>query len=326
MGYTFGFINRGRVLLLAALMLLLPACSEGPQQALRMGSSPWPGYEPWYLARDIGLLDQNKVQLFELPSADITMESFRNRSTDLARLTLDETLELVQDGTKLRIVQILDISNGADAVLAKPEIKKLADLRGKRIAIVNIPLGLYLLNRMLEKAGITRDEVEVFPMSESKHVEFYQQGLADVVITFDPVKTKLEALGMHVIFDSSKIPNEIIDLLVVHEDVYMTRQDEICAITQQWDKALTYMRNNKKAAHERISKRLRISEEAFEKSLAGLILASKDINHKMLAGDSPDLVPIANRLAEIMLHEKQLTERVDIKANHALDIHECHTI
>ncbi|MDH5395116.1 MAG: nitrate/sulfonate/bicarbonate ABC transporter, partial [Gammaproteobacteria bacterium] len=130
-------------ILIIFLYLSSTGCSQDEKQPLRIASSPWPGFEPLYLARDLGYLDKNKTKLFELPSLDITMESFRNRSADLATLTLDEVLELLLYGTKLRILLIMDISNGGDAVLAKPEIKNIEEIKGKRISIVNVPLGLY---------------------------------------------------------------------------------------------------------------------------------------------------------------------------------------
>lgn len=301
--------------LMAGMLLFLTACTESRQDPLRMASSPWPGYEPLYLARDLGYLEEDKVQLFELPSSDITMESFRNRSTDLATLTLDETLELIHDGTRLRIVQVLDISNGGDAVLASPGIKSLAEIKGKRIAMVNIPLGLYMLNRLLDKAGLARSDVEVFPMSETKQEVFYKQGKADVVITFDPVKSKLQALGMKVIFDSSMIPNEIIDILVVHEDVYLQRRDEICDIAKQWAKTLAYMQSNKQDAAQRISKRLGVDVSEYDNIMGGILLSDTNRNISMLGGDNPEIIQSAKKLSAVMLKEKQLSKPVDITSS-----------
>ena len=102
------------------LALLLSACSPQPSEPLRIASSPWPGYEPLYLAREIGYLPDNLANIYELPSSDITLESFINRSADLATLTLDETLDLLHSGVKLRILVVLDVSNGADAVMVSP--------------------------------------------------------------------------------------------------------------------------------------------------------------------------------------------------------------
>lgn len=116
---------RTRQAIFAGLVLWIASCSESPPEPLRIVSSPWPGYEPLYLARDLGYFGNNRVNLFELPSADINMESFRNGSIDLATLTLDEAIELLRDGIKLRILLVMDFSNGADAVLANLKSRHL---------------------------------------------------------------------------------------------------------------------------------------------------------------------------------------------------------
>lgn len=303
------FITR---FLAVAVLLSLIGCDKSPDSPIRLGSSPWPGYEPLYLARDLGYIDESSINLFELPSADITMESFRNRSTDVATLTLDETVELLDEGNKLKILMILDISHGGDAALARPEIKNLADIKGKRISIINIPLGIYMLNRMLSKAGVERKDVEVFPMAESKQLKFYNDGKADVVITFEPVKTKLKEAGAHVIFDSSMIPNEIFDLLLVHDDVYAERKEELCNLSSQWFKTLQYMHSNRDDAAKRITHRLGLTVNDYDTLLDGIIFPDTGSNKQLLSGDKPGLIEPARRLAEIMLEEKQINKIPDI--------------
>ena len=308
----FSYIGRYSVFV---AVLLLSACSDAPQAPLRIGSGPWPGYEPLYLARDLGYLDEEKVNIFELPSSDITMESFRNRSTDIATMTLDEILILLNDDTKIRILQVLDISHGGDAVLARPDIKQLSDIKGKRISIVNIPLGLYMLNRLLDKAGLDRKDVTVFTMPETKQLKFYKDGMADVMITFEPVKTMLQQTGAHVIFDSSMIPNEIFDVMVVHEDVYLQRKDDLCSLVGSWFKTLNYMETNRDDAAKRITHRLRLQVEDYDALLDGIILPDAKTNIELLGGESPGLVKPAKRLAKIMLDERQISKMVDLSGS-----------
>ena len=297
-------------ILIIFLYLSSTGCSQDEKQPLRIASSPWPGFEPLYLARDLGYLDKNKTKLFELPSLDITMESFRNRSADLATLTLDEVLELLLYGTKLRILLIMDISNGGDAVLAKPEIKNIEEIKGKRISIVNVPLGLYMLNRMLDKAGLKRQDVKVFPMPDTQQEKFYQAGNADVVVTYDPVKSRLQKAGLNVIFDSSDIPNEIFDLLVVHEDVYQSRKKELCELGSNWFKTLEYIKNNKDATR-RMGQRLAVSTEEFDKMMQGLKVPTKDEHKNLLIGENPLLIVAAKKFSRILMHEKHFAENVD---------------
>lgn len=293
-------------------LLALSACSERAAEPLRIASSPWPGYEPIYLARELGYLPPARATLYELPSSDITLEAFRNRSADIATLTLDETLELMQGGVKLRVLLVMDVSNGADAVMVSPKIKKLSDLKGKRIAIENIPLGVYMLSRLLSAAKLTREDVHILSISENKHEEMYRQGKADAFITFDPFKSRLEKLGAHSIFDSSDIPNEIFDLMLVHEDVYMKRRKEVCEVARQWFRTQAYMQRSPSEAAAVISKRLETSPAEYAEMLKGIKIPDLQENLLLLSGASPTILDPGKLLSHVMLKEGQLTQQVDL--------------
>lgn len=301
-------------LITALFALTLSGCTDTPREPLRIASSPWPGYEPLYLARDLGYFAKERVRLFELPSADVTLEAFRNRSTDMASLTLDETLSLIDDGYRVRILLVMDVSNGGDAVLARPGIKALPDIKGKNIAIVNIPLGLYMLNRTLDKAGLKRSDVTVFSMPETQQTKFYRDGKADVVITYEPMKSELEKDGAHVLFDSSQIPNEIFDILVIHEDVYQQHRDDACYVARQWFKTLAYMQQHPQDAGQRIGKRLGVSVADYEQMARGITLPGRQDNKRILGGDKPELLGPAERLSDIMREEQQISAPVDTRS------------
>lgn len=312
-----------KLILIFIFSSLMLACSDAHEPAIRIGSSPWPGYEPLYLARDLGYLDQNKVKLFELPSADITLESFRNHSTDMATLTLDGILELLSEGVGMRMILIMDISHGGDVALASPAVKSLADLKGKRIAAANIPLGIYMVSRMLDKAGLERKDVEVFLMAETEHEAFYQQGNADVIVTYDPVKTRLQNVGMKVLFDSADIPNEIFDILVVREDIYLSRRADVCDVVNQWFKTIEYMRQQPDDAARRISQRLGVTVDEYQQMMQGIVIPDKKENASILGGHSPTIVASANRMAKIMQQERMLQNAVEIEPAIDVDFVNC---
>ncbi len=301
----------------------LSACSKSPTAPLRIASSPWPGYEPIYLARDVGYLSEAKNKIFELPSSDITLESFRNHSADMASLTLDETLNLLASGVQLRILFVMDSSNGADAVLAKPGVKSLADLKGQRIVIANIPLGVYMLSRTLNAANLIRADVQVIPSAENRHPEMYRQHKADVFITFDPFKSELTAMGAHTIFDSSQMPNEIFDLMVVHEDVFQARRQDVCQVAQQWFRTLDYIKQSPVDANRRIAKRLGISVHEYQKMMGGIAIPSREENMRLLGGASPAIVAPANNLVQVMLKEGQMKHHADVHLALDTDIEAC---
>ena len=299
---------------LLAVITLLAGC-QPPSEPLRIVSSPWAGYEPLYLARDLGYLKEDTVRITEMPSSNLNMEAFSNGSTDISTLTLDETLTLLAKGQKLRILLVMDISNGADGVIAKPGIKSLADLKGKRVGMENIPLGAYILSRVLDKSGLKATDMTIIPMPEDKHEKAYLQGKIDAAITMEPYLTKMTKAGAHILLNSSQLPDEIFDIIVVREDVYQTRRDDLCHLAQQWFRTLDYVQANQKDAYARMGKRLGTNEEDFRTAMAGLKVPLRQENQQLLGGNTPALLAPARSLADIMQRGHMIPGPADIAAS-----------
>jgi NitT/TauT family transport system substrate-binding protein len=298
---------------LAAAVALLVSC-QPPLEPLRIVSSPWPGYEPLYLARDLGYLKESSVRITELPTSNTSFEAFSNGSADVATLTLDETLALLAKGHKLRTLLVIDISNGSDAVVARPEIHALADLKGMRLGMENIPLGAYMLTRMLDVAGLKPADIIVIPMPEDKHEKAYLQDKIDAAITMEPYKSRLVKDGAHVLFDSSMIPNEIFDLVVVREEVYRERRDDLCHLAKVWFRTVDYVRANPQESAVRMGRRLKMDPESFLTAMAGLKVPTREENRHLLSGTVPGLLAPARRLSAVMQREHMLHDPVDIAA------------
>jgi len=50
--------NAGFFLLAPLILSVLFACSAEQESPLRVGTNIWPGYEPFYLARELGYYEQ----------------------------------------------------------------------------------------------------------------------------------------------------------------------------------------------------------------------------------------------------------------------------
>jgi NitT/TauT family transport system substrate-binding protein len=70
------------IITFSALPILV--CSEPPEEKLRIGSVVWPGYEPLYLARDLGNFDETNIRLVELSSAAQVVRAYRNGVIEVA--------------------------------------------------------------------------------------------------------------------------------------------------------------------------------------------------------------------------------------------------
>jgi len=294
--------------LLVVFLLLALGCSREQARPLHVATNVWPGYEPIYLAQSLGYFSPGSVTLHEMPNASDVIMAFRNHAVEAAALTLDETFQLLQDGIDVRILMVLDVSNGADAVLARPGIDTLAGLKGKRVGVESSALGGYLLSRALDAARLKPEEITVLQAKVNEQEQSYLSGQVDAVVTFDPVRTRLLARGAKVLFDSKRIPDEIFDVLVVDAETCRVHADQVRELKLGWYRALAYLRANPANACRMMAKRERITPGEFRDALAGLSFPDAADDRRLLAGG---LLPPARRLAQVMLEAKLLRHPVD---------------
>ena len=141
--------------------LLFSSCFSPEREPIKIGTNVWIGYEPLYLARKQGFFNDLPVSLVQMTSSTDVIRAFRNGLIDCASLTLDEAFLLLQDDKDIKIMFVMDVSNGADALLAKPGIKSLKDLKGKKVGVESSTVGAYTLSRALEFGHLKPVDIHV---------------------------------------------------------------------------------------------------------------------------------------------------------------------
>jgi NitT/TauT family transport system substrate-binding protein len=302
------------LILIGMTLLALAACKNKPSPPMRIGMNVWPGYEPLFLARKAGALNEKDFRLVEFSNGSEVGRAFRNGILEATCLTLDEVFYTIQDGMDPVILLVLDESCGADVVLARPEIKNLAGLKGKRIAVEVSAVGAYMLTRTLKQAGLTIKDVTPVYLPIEKHFSAYNDGLVDAVVTFEPVRTRLLSLGTVDLFNSSMIPGEIVDVLVVRRDYLESHPERIEALRKAWFAALEQMRRSPHESARFMAVRERVTTEEFESSLRGLRLPNEQENNELLDLPSPKLLITAEQLKTVMKESGLLQSDISIKA------------
>lgn len=265
-------------------MTLLTSCSSEPQPLLKVGSNQWPGYAPMFLAREIGLYDQQKIKLVELPSSTESIHLLQVGALDAAALTLDETLLAIQHNTQLSIILIFDISDGADVLLVKPNIKSLHDLKGKRVGVESSAVGATMLFSTLKHAKLKESDIKVVYLTVDEHVSAYKEGLVDAVVTFEPAATILSKQGAHVLFNSHMIPNHIVDVLVVRNEQLERQDANIQLLVDGYYKAREFMRKQPKQAIRLMAPQLNLTPTETMNAFHGLKLPSLAENKDFFSG------------------------------------------
>ncbi|WP_164518200.1 ABC transporter substrate-binding protein [Pseudoalteromonas rubra] len=302
-----------KLLLLALVFTLIAGCSDAARTQLRVGFNLWPGYETLYLAKQKGLLEEN-IKLVELLSATDTMDAFRHGRIEVAALTLDEALLLVAEGIALKIVLIMDISNGADAVVVRESVSELAQLKGKRIAYEQTAVGALMLYETLAAAQLSMADIDAVHLPVNQHFRAFQSRAVDAVVTFEPVTTQLVNQSHKIIFDSAQIPGKIVDVLVVRAAHLASHHEAIQALVSAQFATLAYIEQDPENAAQLMSPRLGLQPNELLAALRGIALADAPTNRALLVGKGtdPPLYSTVERLLSVLVEQKMIDDVADV--------------
>lgn len=302
--------KRGLLSITLISVFFAASCTKEPMAPFRVGTNVWPGYEPFYIAHELGFYGDTEVRMVEYPSATEVIRAFRNGSIEAAAVTLDEALLLAQHGSDFRIILVLDYSNGADSLVAGEGLTRLRDLRGKRVGAEVCALGAYVLARALDKAGLSLSEITLVPLSIDEHEKAFLNRSVDAVVTFEPVRSRLLSKGGRVLFGSSDMPGEIIDVLIVRAGCLERDRARVDGLLKGWFKGVEYVSKSPGSAVQKMKARLKLGEREIKKTMELIYFPPRYENLVMLGSSLPES---ASMLEGVMLENRLISAGVDIR-------------
>lgn len=300
-----------KILLAIVIIFAITGCKD-KKEVLKVGICPWPGYEPIVLGVEKGFYENIDVRIVRYATPSESFRALRDGIVDVAGFTADEVLHYAEVRDKPKMFLVLDISNGADAIVASKEIKSIEDLKGKRVYVESTALGNYLIKRSMDFAeNITISDIDVSTVELGKHLKDFKDGKVDALVTFEPYLTQLVDEGAHVIFDSKQIPQEIVDVLVTNNETLVNKEEVLRSLIDGWYKTLEYINSNKKRAMAEMAEYEYISEKEFEAAYDKLIIPSKEETIHMLETENGTFKTALHRLSELMFEKGSLNSEVD---------------
>lgn len=304
------FVRSLRFLLVLLLLPLMNAC-EKPVEVFRVGTNIWIGYESLYLAQEQGLYAM-PVRMVAMPNATEVQQALRAGVLEAAAVTLDEALTMAQDGLDIKVIAVMDTSNGADVLMANPAVRSLAGLKGKRIGVESTATGVLVLHEALRAAQLSVEDIHLVHLTVDEHEKSYRSGLVDALVTFEPVRSQLRAAGAHQLFDSSRMPGQIVDVLVTTGENRARHGEALQRLVAGHFKAIERMRSEPLQAAERMTQRQGLSAPQIVEAFKGLKIPDLQENRRLLGGSPPPLLQTAQKLQELMQDHKMLGKSVAV--------------
>ncbi|MEW5756164.1 MAG: putative urea ABC transporter substrate-binding protein [Pseudomonadota bacterium] len=164
-----------------------------------------------------------------------------------------------------------DFSNGNDGVVLKGK-KALKDIKGQKVNLVELSVSHYLLARALGTIGLVEKDISVVNTSDADMVGVYTTSDVTAVTTWNPLLSEIKAMpDSHEVFNSSQIPGEIIDLMVVNTKTLQDNPKFGKALTGAWYEIMQTMQGKDKkavAARTAMAKASGTDLKGFEAQLA----------------------------------------------------------
>ncbi|KXF82157.1 hypothetical protein ATN88_17365 [Enterovibrio coralii] len=180
------------------------------------------GWEPWHYVDTSGTLKRwaekygIDVSIERVDDYVDSLERFTNGEFDACTMTQMDALAFpVAQGVDTSVLIVGDYSNGNDGLVSH-EAKTVPDIKGSNVLLVKYSVSHYLLNRALSKSKMTENDVEIVDTSDALILEAFSKDKGVNMVTWNPILQR--AVGetdANVLFDSSQLPGEILDVMVV---------------------------------------------------------------------------------------------------------------
>ena len=278
------------ILVMTLLVMMLAAVVVGPAHAapkknFKVAWSIYVGWMPWGYAADTGIVKKwaDKYGLtIEVKQFNDYVESVNQYTAgtfDAVTITNMDALSIpAAGGVDTTAIVTGDFSNGNDAVILKNKADLVA-IKGQKINLVEFSVSHYLLARALESKQLAEKDVTVVNTSDADLAAAYKTSEVTAVVTWNPIVSEiLGSPDARKVFDSSQIPGEIMDLMVVNTAVLKDNPDFGKALVGIWYETIAKMNAEGaegKAAREAMAKASGTDLAGFDSQLASTKLFDK---------------------------------------------------
>jgi NitT/TauT family transport system substrate-binding protein len=233
-----------------ALGVLAAPLAAQEKTEFKLAWSIYVGWMPWGYLEDSGIMDKwadkygIDVEIVQFNDYVESINQYTAGAFDGVSATNMDTLSIPSGGGVDTTALIVgDYSNGNDAVIMKGA-GSLEDLKGKPVNLVELSVSHYLLARGLDSVGLEEaDLASVINTSDADMIAAFATPDVEAVVTWNPLVSEIMGSNPDAVnlFDSSKIPGEILDLMVVNTETLEANPSFGKAVAGAWYEVMALM-------------------------------------------------------------------------------------
>ncbi len=289
---------------LLMLLVSLAAVTVSTGQDLprvTVAMSGWTGFAPLSLAEKAGLFKKNGVDVTIkfIPQKDRHL-AIASGDVPCAATTVETWIVWNANGVATKQVVQLDKSYGADGMVVRNSIGRIADLRGKTVAASAPGTAPYFtLAWFLKRNGLSVKDVKVVNLEPGPAAQAFIAGQGDAAMTYEPylsaVRDKPEA--GKIIATTLDYPM-IMDTFGCTPKFIQENPKLVQAMVNSYFDAVEAIRQEPKQSFEVMGAVVKQTGEQFEKSQSYLRWQDRAANRKFFAGE---IQAFSKEAAELLL-------------------------
>ena len=233
--------------LLATVAFVIAACggdddddsdtasdSGGEMTEVAIGTQPWIGYGPFWIADEQGFDTDHGVDIKLVNfSTDQDLESgFASGKFQAANNANNTMIRLADLGLDFKIALMEDVSLEADAVVScNPDIQSIEDVEGAKVAFEEFSVSDVLFRYALNEAGVDFESIDYTPIPASDAGTAAVAGRVDVAVTYEPYLQAAieEGDNCEIIYTAGENPGLISDGLAVNTEFAESNPEAVTA-------------------------------------------------------------------------------------------------
>jgi NitT/TauT family transport system substrate-binding protein len=299
-------------LLLTPLLTALPARAE-----ITLGVNDWVGYVVWYVAQEKGFFKKHgaDVKLVWCDGVVDSLDKFAAGKLDANAQPWADTLIHISRKVPLKTILAIDYSAGADALMVGPKIQKLADLKGKKIAMEEAAITQFMVETALTKAGLLSKDVQIMYMPAGDATKAFMEGKVDAAAVWNPFVNDIQASRKgRPLFSSKDVPGMMSDVIVASEKSLKEKRADYIGLVRAWYDVEKFLRDSRNEAVSIMAKVVKQEPDQYKIFLSGARFYNQKDNLDSFAGasNSRSLAAVSVPLIKFLKEKKLIQGDVSI--------------
>lgn len=230
---------------------------------VRIGMVTFPGYAPFYLAKEKGFFGYLDVELVRIESIGDLRAAMYSNKIDMYLATPD-IFQAIENHEPPGIGFLaIDESFGADGIITDESINSMADLKGLKVGAEPGFPPYFILQYMLDKENMTLEDIKFKDITSQDAGNAFVARKLDAAGTYEPYLSKSVELrpGSKVLVSSADLKGLIIDLVFASKTIIDKNPEILNKVADGWFKAVDYYEANKDESMEIMSNAFGVSKD-----------------------------------------------------------------